>query len=359
MRTLYGPSLGLPAVVLLLVAVPLSAAELPQKYLLDDTDGLVTVNVQQIVKSPLFAKDVAKLADQGLNQEIVQNLLKDSGFDPLRDLERITVVFGRSSHAVSEEVGKKGFDQRGPLLLLQGRFDPDKLKAKAEQLLKDFPDRLKSEQEGDATIYSLVTPPGDRPELYITLLDRTTVAASPQKAYLVDALAKAADKKKTQLKYVALEKLLKNLDLKASLGAVAIGDFVVGTSITAMANADPEVKLKTLGDEGIEAVRGQLIVKDEAKGEVTLVCKDADTAKTLFSSLEQSLGPVIEKTTGLADQDMSLAPVVAALKSVKIEYTDEKLTLKAQASGQALVGVVKMWFVVRAGPSPAPQDKDK
>jgi hypothetical protein len=122
---------------------------------------------------------------------------------------------------------------------------------------------------------------------------------------------------------------------------------VIGTSVSSTGNTTT-VTYKTLADSGIESMFGQITADDEAKGETTLVCKDADTAKNVASALEKGLAQMIEATTNFAEKEKSFASLVEALKSVKTETKDEKVVLKGQASGEALVNAVKALFMVRA-----------
>src|SRR5262245_23171405 len=78
----------LVAAVVLLAAPPAPAAEL-DKYLLDDTDFVLSMNVKQVLSSPAFTKHYQKQVEELLKMEPVQRVLKDSGFDPLKDVDRL------------------------------------------------------------------------------------------------------------------------------------------------------------------------------------------------------------------------------------------------------------------------------
>src|SRR5947209_19965002 len=87
---------GLLAAGLLWLAAPLYAAPAPgepavkiDKYLPDNTGGVFVVDVKQILASKAFTKDVKKQIEDVLKMDEVQMVLKDSGFDPLKDVDRI------------------------------------------------------------------------------------------------------------------------------------------------------------------------------------------------------------------------------------------------------------------------------
>jgi hypothetical protein len=71
-----------------------------EKYLLDDANFVLSVNVKQLLQSPLFTKHHQKQVEELLKTEGAQAVLKDTGFDPLRDVEELVVVMGKSSFPV-------------------------------------------------------------------------------------------------------------------------------------------------------------------------------------------------------------------------------------------------------------------
>src|SRR5262249_39844351 len=159
---------------------PAPAAEL-DKYLLDDTDFVLSMNVKQVLSSPAFTKHYQKQVDGLLKMEPVQRVLKDSGFDPLKDVDRLMLAMGKSGHQVDIHPNPRGptGPASGPILPLQGRFDPAKLQAKAEQLRKDFPQLLKPHQVGAAQVYEIHD--GPRFIFFVALVDKTTLVAAPRK----------------------------------------------------------------------------------------------------------------------------------------------------------------------------------
>src|SRR5262249_47295568 len=109
---LWGAALAVAA-----LAAPARAADL-DPYLPADTEVVVTVNVRQLLGSELLKKlglDKAKEALKDLDQ--VKTVLDELGFDPFKDLDRLTVA------------GPGGTEQDRGLIIARGRFDPDKFKA--------------------------------------------------------------------------------------------------------------------------------------------------------------------------------------------------------------------------------------
>src|SRR5262249_39603493 len=109
------------AIGLLSVALPARAAEF-DKYLLDDTDAVLTVNVKQITASPVYTKNFQKQVEGLLKMEPVANVLKGTGVDPLKDIERATLVTGRSCYGPEGQVKEPSKISGGPLIIAQGNL---------------------------------------------------------------------------------------------------------------------------------------------------------------------------------------------------------------------------------------------
>ena len=73
-----------------MLAGPARAAEV-DPYLPDDTEVLVTVNVRQVLDSPLVKKSTLEKLREALKDiDMAEDVLKDLGFDPFKDLDRVT-----------------------------------------------------------------------------------------------------------------------------------------------------------------------------------------------------------------------------------------------------------------------------
>src|SRR6516165_1850557 len=92
MLTLIRARTWLLAGALLALVLPARAAE-PDKYLPNDTEAIVVLNVKQILDSPLVKKHLAeKIRDEIKNNAEVSKVLEALGFDPLKDLSSITIA---------------------------------------------------------------------------------------------------------------------------------------------------------------------------------------------------------------------------------------------------------------------------
>jgi hypothetical protein len=116
------------AVDLIHLAAPLRAAEVDRKYLLDEAHLAATINVQKGLESAAYKRQFQPQVEGLLKTELVQAAIKDLGFDPLKDVDRITLVTGLSCYKDEPRMENGqivGLDsQARPLIIIvQGRFD--------------------------------------------------------------------------------------------------------------------------------------------------------------------------------------------------------------------------------------------
>ena len=201
----------LPALVILAVAIPARAADV-NKYLPDDTDFVLVLNVKQILGSPLIQKhalDELKAMIKG-NSEASKHL-EALGFDPFKDLNTVTTAFTIS----------KG-EPKG-LLIAQGSFDVAKFEHQAEDLTKEKPNTLKISKEGKHKIYELKT---DQQPAYICIVEPQTIVASNDKQYVLDALGKGG--KQANIKREVRE-LIEKADVNQSLWFAVTGSSLLNS----------------------------------------------------------------------------------------------------------------------------------
>jgi hypothetical protein len=127
-----------------------------EKYLLDDADFVLLVNVKQVLSSPMYKKSFEKPVEEFLKQPAAQAILKDAGFDPLKDIGWVAIYAGRSCHP--RDGMPPGFNS-GPVFALHGKFDGAKLHAKMAQLAKENPGQVQVHKLGGT---SWAGPPSTR-----------------------------------------------------------------------------------------------------------------------------------------------------------------------------------------------------
>ena len=349
---------ALPILALLVFFGPLTAAPAPEptpaspleKYFPDDSNGIFLVNIKQILSSPAYTKNFQKQLEGLIAMDQVQPWLKDCGFDPLKDIDLAAVIMSPSAQPTDSP------GSGGPFVIVQGRFDPVKFQAKADQIVKDGLGGgiIKSSKAGDTTIYEVALPHG--PTFFVCLVDKTTLVGAPVKDLAIEALDKAAGKKSTKLKNVALKKMLDKMDPKNALRMVGMSDMVIGghSSVTVQCGARRvESHVDTLADNGIESVEAAITVGDDIKGKVTFTSKDANKAKELAKTFESGIERAINK--GARENVPEATTMVEVLKSIKTSTKEEKIVMEGHAGAEAIQAFLSVVFTVRLPAPPCPE----
>jgi hypothetical protein len=339
--------------------LPARAADL-DTLLPDDTTFVVSVNVKQVLESPLFTKHHQKQVEELLKKDVVQNILKDTGFDPLKDLDRVMFVMCQSSFQEegTREVpkDKAGSAGEGPVILIQGRFDAAKIQARVKQAAKDFPDHLKVHGIGKANVAE-ITGPFDK--LFAAVVDDHTIAATPRRDQMEDLLEKANGTRTTEYKNPEMAKLLKAWDPKQTIQVAATADMILDSSTSIRNDGMKRVIMVShhrLRDHGIESLLGGGTVTDSIQAKATLGTKDPETAKKLQEKMDQGLSQIkAEGEQALAKQPSDKERITAAvdvLKTVQIKAEDKAVTVEGRASGEGVGSFV--WSIFSASPAAPP-----
>jgi hypothetical protein len=287
------------------------------KYLPDDTEVISTVNFKQIFESTIFKKyalEPARDAIKGSNE--VQTVLDDLGFDPFKDLDKLIAANPAGGEA------DKG------LLILHGRFNLDKFKAKGEEAAKANGDMLKIHKIADFVVYE-VTVEGLPSSLWVALASRDTLLASPGKDYIVDALKR---KEKPMLKNKDFQAMLEKMDPRQSFSLAAVGN--------ALSKADlPEPFKGAL--ENLDALGGGITIGEDVNIELVANAKTAKAAKDINQTVGDSLNQGLAILALLATQQKELAPVVDLIKTIRCTARDKTVTLKGTITSELIEKAVK------------------
>jgi hypothetical protein len=329
---------GLLTVALLLAAPAVQAAPAPtepeaikvDKFLPDETGGVFVIDVKQILASKAFTKELKKQIEDVLKMDQVQMVLKDTGFDPFKDVDRVVLAI---------TPGADGFS--APYFVVEGRFDVAKLTAKAEEISKLFPS-FKPVEIGKAKVYEMGFGGGNPP--YLGLLDKNTLILAGTKQEMTDALEKAGGTKKTDLKYKSLAKLLAKMDPKLAVNVACAAEMPTGGSVMSLPGGGIVRMVRTLGDEGIDSVTGGIAVDEEGKAKIHFTAKDAEIAKKLGAEFEVGLAEVQKEIAREATRNEHLLPVIDVVKSIKSSVDEKTLTVEGKGNAKSAEALIKAWF---------------
>ena len=114
------------------------------KWLVNDAELVMTINIKQMTSSPLFKAGEPMLKELLKHNEEAKTLMEATGIDPFKDVE--SILFSAS--------GSSAKDAKG-LFVVRGKFDTDKIHTalKKEAAKKDA--ELELVKEGQVQLYKV------------------------------------------------------------------------------------------------------------------------------------------------------------------------------------------------------------
>jgi hypothetical protein len=314
-----------------LLFVPLGRAVELDPYLPEDAESVLNINVRQLLDSELVKKNLLERAQEALRgEDQIQDVLNDLGFDPFKDLDRIVIAAPTSTDLLSTE------KDRG-LVIMHGRFDVAKFKAKAEQVAKDESDYLKVHKvRGGKLLYEVNHPDWDGP-LFVTIPSHDTLLASPGKDYVLDALQRTDKKVKPALKDKKFQALLEKLDDRQSLSLAA----VVNPDIVKAIDKAPG-DIKSMIDK-VQALAGGMTISDEIKLELAITTKNTKDAKELSDSAKAGLNLILGFAAPFAQNadNPKAELVVEIIKSLRVSNKAETVFVRGRISSDLIEDALK------------------
>jgi hypothetical protein len=318
------------AVALTGLAASARAAEV-DRYIPPDSQIVVQVNVRQLLSSELFKKHLLETLRDALKEmDTAEEILKDLGFDPFKDLDRLVVA------------SPGGTEQDRGLVIAHGRFDVARFKAKAEEAARTQGDVLKilkvrDGKEGHFPIYQITLAELPMP-LFVALASDKTLLASPGKDYVVDALRRAPAQGPPTLKDRDFQALLQTVDDRQTVSLAAVSDALARS----LSGDGPGVVADALGK--VTALGGGLTLGEDVQLEVAVTAKHAADAKEFYTTVDKSLKLALSFLAVLtqdADANPGLELALEVVKSLRVSLKDRTVLLKGRLSASVLGDAVK------------------
>jgi len=297
------------------------------KYLPDDTEFVVNLNLRQILDSKLVKSIGLDLAREALKSiDDVNDVLKDLTFDPFKDLDRFVLA------------SPGGTDKDRGLMIVHGTYDLAKFKAKAEAVMKDQGDVLKIHKVADGLggqhlIYEVNIPDQDLP-LFVALAGKHTLLASPGKDYVVEGLKRSKGQAVAALKNRDFQALLEKMDPTQSLSLAVVG--------SALNKADFLQGLAKDLLESVDAIGGGITIEEDVKLEFVGSLKTAGDAREAQKQIKNGINQGLAILALIATQNKDLDAAVDVLKTIRCTNKDKTVTLKAQINQEILEKIFKM-----------------
>jgi hypothetical protein len=307
------------------------------KYLPNDTESVMTLNVRQMLDSPLVKKNgLDHVKDLVNTNEDLKKILDDLGLDPFKDIHKL--IFADSG----------GSDPEKGLIIIEGKFNEKKIHAKAEQAAKDNADNLKiikieQQKVWEVPFASLVPLPNAPEKMYVALLDKNTLVAAAGKTPIKEAIQRSKGQSKLKLGK-DLKTLLEKTDAKQSLSFVTTGDALAKSLQEAVKSLPiqieiPEKVLTTI--KNLKGITGGITLTEGLNLQLGVGVEDADTAKKFAQQANAYLNIGKAIVALQAGNDERWAPAADILNTVRITAQGNLINGRGEISAENLEKIVK------------------
>jgi hypothetical protein len=293
----------------------------PEKLLPATTDTVLQVNVRQILDSEIIKKYAIGQIKQALEGQEAKKLLTEIGLDPLKDIEKIVV--GTSGANKSE---------LKYLMVVHGKFDPDKLYKTAEAQSKKDADKFSMIKDGNTVMFKYQPENGD-PPVYGTVVDEKTVIAASDKKLISSALAAATGGQTSQLK-AEIADLVKKMDDKSSIYAVSILKGKLN-EVQLPAGGQLPVDLSSIQKLLPKTENATIAVKIGAdiNMEVNLGMKDDESAGEMRNALDELLKQIKPLAQLAAAAEPRAKPLGEILGTIKTSVKSKDVVISGKVTG--------------------------
>lgn len=312
------------AVGLLSLAAPVSAQALP--YLPKDSEVVMSFHLRQLLTAKLV-KDNKQLMDQlkQFVQSTLQNddkiaaVLKTLNFDVFRDLDSVTV-------------GANNLKTQRFVVVIQGRFNPEKIAAVGKDQAQNHPEALKIHEHGKYALYE-VTPPGQQEQVFVSVVDKGTILVSKTKADLTRALGQKLAELKPELKT-----LLNTVDPKT---AVAFAATSKALAEAADENDNPQMQIIKQMLPKMNGVATSAALDSDLQFQVAIAAKSTEFANELTEKSKQGIAFAQLMANSTAKENQQLAPLADIAQSLRATVQGTTTFIRGRVEGRVIVDALQ------------------
>ncbi len=313
------------ALAVALAAAPTVRASEPDKLLPKETDTVIAINFRQIIDSDIIKKYALEQINQALQGNDSKKFLSELGLDPLKDVDRV-VVSGS---------GKDQTDMKF-LIIIHGKFDPEKLYKAASVQTKRDGDHFSLVTDGEDKMFKFQPDTGN--PVYGTVVDEGTVILANDKKSISTALAAATSDKKPSISR-DLATLLARMDDKASLWmASVVKGKLDGVNIPNSPGVSPNLKAQLPKLDFVTAV---IRVTTDVNLDISLGMADSEAAAAMGQEVDELLQTLRGIIPFVTAQNPQMKPLADVVKTIKSNVKEKSVVVSAKLTGTAIGQMVK------------------
>jgi len=324
--------LALAALAVGFLAVPTTARAVDPKILPNDAEWVFSINFKQIVESELVKAnkeavdqllDMAKQAARGDGG--AEKFFKAAGFDPMKDMTGLTMA------------GPSGVDPDKLVIIMEGKFNPEKMHAAAADAIQGAGDMVKMTKIGATKVYE-VGVPGEK-TIFAALVDDKTLVATASRDGLADTIARIGGTKKSNQKKEFAD-LVKTTNTKQSMYFVATGNAIASGIKNAPNVPNPDQIAGALAE--IKGISGALTLTKELQFQLNVNTMDPKTAQKMAQGAQIALKLVQAMAQKKAEGDPKAQIATDVLKTLRITNMGNNLVFRGELSLDVIERLFKL-----------------
>ena len=314
-----------------------SAAQAQQTKLLpNDTEMIVTFNVQQILKSELLKGDQAKVIvemakakiNDGLDDKGIAKWFKQADFDLFQDLHSVTFAI------------PGGRDPEEGFIVLEGKFDAEKIEAAATEASKQAGGGLKVIRI--AKVKAFEVSPKDEKKMYVGVLNNKTMIACATKADFAEAVDRLNGEKAPNYKSAVFKGLLETVNNKQSISFVATSDMLAKLAEKAPEGAGGAQAAQAIALlKQLDGISTAVTIQKNIDFQLGVNTKDNETASKYAGLGNILIGAAKVKIGDEAKKNEKLVPAMEILNSIRVTAQGSNLVVRGQISLETLEKLLK------------------
>jgi hypothetical protein len=297
------------ALALGLISAGFAPAADVDSYLPNESEVVASLNVDQLLNSPLGKRYLRAAIEQGLKDNPqVGDILKYAELDPFKDISRVTLSMWGKDNA---------------LVIVGGKFNRQKISDLAAKAAADQPDKVKVHKTDGLTIFETID---GKKSTFTAFASDATILMSPDITILKDVLTKTSGKVGQVKKELAA--LIAKADAKQTLWAAALPS--VTSAIPLPPTDNPQQKQAV---NGLESIAGALNVETDARLTLSLNNKTAQAAQIINKQIIDGVNLLKLFLPSAAKDKPEIVPLVEVLGTIRSLAKGKTVVVTAEMTG--------------------------